>query len=188
MKYLSLLLLALLLAGCAQRYTLTRHSYPSDFEEVNLQCFGTVNHVWLRDGTVINTERLALARDSAAWILPDGTRQKIRLWDIARIDNTNHRRGAKSGAFVGVLAGLGGGLAISSQIHAHGTLGEVGVAALSGACSAVGGLLGATIGSAIGYPTVIKFDSTITSPADTMRRPTHNAKGWAMPEDSTNKH
>ncbi|HEY3296643.1 MAG TPA: hypothetical protein VGL38_14525 [bacterium] len=189
MKYVCLLGVLLLVTGCAETFTITRGSYYSDFEEANLQCMGTTNHVRLRSGAVIDTQQLILAADSATWLLPDGRRQRIRLWEIARIDNINHRRGARSGAFVGLVAGLGGGIAVSSQIHTHNTLGKIAVGALSGATSAIGGFLGATVGSAIGYRTVIKFDSTRRILADTLRSPARSSAGWAMPgaSDSTQK-
>ena len=191
MKHLLALLLPLLvlIAGCADTFTITRGSHYSDFEDANLGCLATTNHIRLRNGTVITTQELALARDSATWILPDGTRQKVRLWDIARIDNTNHRHGARSGAFVGLITGLGAGIAVSSQIHTDNTLSRIALTALSVVPGALGGIVGTAVGTAIGYHTIIRFDSAAAVPADTMRPQIHSSAGWAMPEtsDSTKK-
>ena len=189
MKYLFAVLMLLLLTGCAQTFTINRHSYYSDFEDVNEQCYGTTNHIHLKDGTTVTTNQLVLAKDSATYVLSDGRRQRVCLWDIRRIDNINHRRGAHSGAFAGILAGAGGGIVVSSHLHTHGTLGALAVTAVTGAASAVGGMAGAAIGSAVGYPTVIKFDSTITSPSDTMHVRSAGSAGWSMPgtTDTTHK-
>jgi hypothetical protein len=189
-KHFSALLLPLLvlLTGCAETFTITRGSHYSDFEEANLQCLATDNHIRLRDGTMVTTRLLALARDSATWILPDGRRQKVRLWDIARIDNVNHRRGARSGAFAGIFAGAGGGVAIASQIPRQKTLGEIALGAMVGLTTAVGGMAGAAVGSTIGYRTIIKFDSTVRVPSDTVQPQLHNAAGWTMPETSDTTH
>jgi len=181
-----LTLLLLLLTGCAETFTITRGSYPSDFDEANSQCLATVNHVHLRNGQIIDTDQLALAPDSATWILPDGRRQRVRLWDIQRIDLSNHRKGARDGAFAGLLVGIGGGLAIPWS--PNGSLGKLAVDALTGATAAAGGIIGAIVGGAIGFPTVIKFDSAQAIPADTMRLPVRNSAGWDAPATSDSTH
>ena len=189
MKHAYLLFLLLTVTGCSETFTITRGTLPSGFDDANLQCIQTTNHIRLRDGSAISTQQLYIARDSVSWLQPDGHRQQVRLWEVARIDNVNHARGTHNGAVAGLMAGLGGGLALGSTIHAHNTLGDVAVAAVTGVATFVGAGVGVIVGRAIGYRTVIKFDSAKAIPADTMRPVIRRAAGWGMPEssDSTNK-
>jgi hypothetical protein len=75
------------------------------------------------------------------------------------------------------------------QIHTHGTVGDLIVAGVAAASSAVGGIVGTLTGGAIGYHTVIKFDSARVVPTDTMRAPIRNSAGWSTPgqSDSTRR-
>jgi hypothetical protein len=181
--------LLLAVAGCSETFTITRGTLPSGFDDANLQCVQTTNHIRLRDGTVVSTRQLYIARDSVSWMQPDGHRQQVRLWEVALIDNVNHLRGTRNGVVAGMMAGLGGGLALASAIHAHNTLGDVEAAAVTSVATFAGAGAGIAVGRFIGYRTVIKFDSAAAIPADTMRPPARRSAGWSMPEssDSTNK-
>ena len=189
MKHAWLLFLLLAVTGCSETFVITRGTLPSGYDDVNVQCAGNNNHVRLRDGKTFSSQQLYVTRDSVVWKQADGSRDAVRLWEVARIDNVNHARGTKNGAIAGLMAGLGGGLVLGSIIHAHGTAKDIALAAVTGATSFVGAAGGGAVGRLIGYRTVIKFDSAKAIPADTARRAVRSAAGWGMPEssDSTNK-
>jgi hypothetical protein len=160
-------LLLLLLTGCQTTMQLSPASSQRDFARASKGCHGGDNLVTLRSSPgALKAYSVQFRADSILWMSADSTWHGAPLWNVSRVENTDHERGVKEGARIGFAVGLmtGGLITAMSTPSAsyHGNSAPYIMLALS--ALVVGPLAGGAEGGDKGSHLTVVVDSTGKAP------------------------
>jgi hypothetical protein len=146
------IVMGLIIGGCASVISVRpdeplNNDRVYNFEQVNARLVGLSADIISRGGTRYEADSVHVGKDSASFIDRSiGARHQIAVQDISMITHKDHGAGTFTGGVVGMLAGIGTGIAVMLMTP-NDSDSRMGAAVLFLGSTAAGAVLGAVVGS-----------------------------------------
>lgn len=154
-RFLTIMVVAAAVSGCAHTHRINLSSGPSTFDEVNARLENKAVTIISADGRTFTGKSPQFAPDFTSWFDPETYRQAtIATSEIRKIVTLKRSRGAleglKYGALIGAAAGLSYGVASGADKDPQGYGPDIDTPGWGVMLAADGALVGLVVGTIVG--------------------------------------